>query len=351
MKKVQIIKKLLQSYQIWFIVIAFLTVFYVFLAWLAYPSIFFQLTAVMLLVSFLVIVIVVVHLLKTQEKQEDAFARFLQEPEEKNEYRLCECVPPNVQPYVQKLGQCLREQQAVLEEYSIQVADYETYIEQWVHEIKIPIALMTLVLDNRNNEMSPYVQKRMQHVRNQVQQDIEQILYYARLGASHKDYFWESVSLCALCKEAVADNAAFLKESGFKATFAKTECEVFTDKKGIMFILGQILSNSIKYADKTKEPSIDFAIVEQEQQIILSISDNGTGIPASDLPFVWEKGFTGDVGSYLSRSAGMGLYLVKRMADDLAISVDIKSVLGKGVTVELGFPKVERKGNESLFLW
>ena len=69
MKKVQIIKKLLQSYQIWFIVIAFLTVFYVFLAWLAYPSIFFQLTAVMLLVSFLVIVIVVVHLLKTQEKQ------------------------------------------------------------------------------------------------------------------------------------------------------------------------------------------------------------------------------------------------------------------------------------------
>ena len=91
--------------------------------------------------------------------------------------------------------------------------------------------------------------------------------------------------------------------------------------------------------------------MEQEQQIILSISDNGTGIPASDLPFVWEKGFTGDVGSYLSRSTGMGLYLVKRMADDLAISVDIKSVLGKGVTVELGFPKVERKGNESLFLW
>lgn len=74
----------------------------------------------------------------------------------------------------------------------------------------------------------------------------------------------------------------------------------------------------------------------------LSICDNGTGIPASDLPFVFDKGFTGDVGSYLSRSTGMGLYLVQQMASDLTIKIDIHSNTNGGTTVILTFPKVER---------
>lgn len=76
-------------------------------------------------------------------------------------------------------------------------------------------------------------------------------------------------------------------------------------------------------------------------QITLSISDNGLGIPASDLPFVFDKGFTGDRGSYLSRSTGMGLYLVQKMATDLAIDFQITSQLGQGTTVSLAFPKVQ----------
>lgn len=65
-------------------------------------------------------------------------------------------------------------------------------------------------------------------------------------------------------------------------------------------------------------------------------------IPASDLPFVFDKGFTGDVGSYLSRSTGMGLYLVQQMASDLTIKIDIHSNTNGGTTVILTFPKVER---------
>ena len=75
-------------------------------------------------------------------------------------------------------------------------------------------------------------------------------------------------------------------------------------------------------------------------ELSLSIKDNGTSIPLSDLPFVFDKGLTGDTGSYLSRSTGMGLYLVQKMATDLFITVELKNNSYGGTTVTLTFPKV-----------
>lgn len=95
---------------------------------------------------------------------------------------------------------------------------------------------------------------------------------------------------------------------------------------------------------KNSSPFLQFSINEasQSEEIILSINDNGMSIPISDLPFVFDKGFTGDTGSYLSRSTGMGLYLVQKMANDLTIKVEIQTNSYGGTTVTLTFPKVER---------
>ena len=135
-----------------------------------------------------------------------------------------------------------------------------------------------------------------------------------------------------------------LEEAHFSVTYSGNNCTAISDKKGFMFILGQIISNSVKYAAHDATPAIHFSVSDNKEigQIVLSICDNGTGIPASDLPFVFDKGFTGDVGSYLSRSTGMGLYLVQQMASDLTIKIDIHSNTNGGTTVILTFPKVER---------
>ena len=152
--------------------------------------------------------------------------------------------------------------------------------------------------------MSPLVHTRMLYVRDHTRQDIEQILYFSRLGATHKDYSFESLSILGTCREAVEDNLTLLEEAGF----------------------------SIEYTEN------DYQVISE--QISLSIKDNGTSIPLSDLPFVFDKGFTGDTGSYLSRSTGMGLYLVQKMATDLFITVELKNNSYGGTTVTLTFPKV-----------
>lgn len=187
------------------------------------------------------------------------------------------------------------------------------------------------------------VHTRMLYVRDHVRQNVEQILYFSRLGAAHKDCYFEPILILETCREAVEDNLSLLEEAQFSVTYSGNDCNVISNKKGFMFILGQIISNSVKYAVKDTAPAIQFSVTDNPEsgQITLSVSDNGTGIPASDLPFVFDKGFTGDAGSFLSRSTGMGLYLVQKMAKDLAIDLQITSQLSCGTTIILMFPKVQ----------
>ena len=160
---------------------------------------------------------------------------------------------------------------------------------------------MTLLLDNRKVEMSPLVHTRMLYVRDHVRQNVEQILYFSRLGAAHKDCYFEPILILETCREAVEDNLSLLEEAQFSVTYSGNDCNVISNKKGFMFILGQIISNSVKYAVKDTAPAIQFSVTDNPEsgQITLSVSDNGTGIPASDLPFVFDKGFTGDAGRQL----------------------------------------------------
>lgn len=291
--------------------------------------------------------IIPLTLIIRKRKQENlAFQRFLLEPDETNEYLLSEILSPSLRPYIHEIGQYLREKQTEIDERNMQVIDYEHYIENWVHEIKKPLSLMTLLLDNRKDEISSLVHTRMLYARDHIRQDVEQILYFSRLGAVHKDYYWEPLSIVNICKEAVEDNSTLLEEAGFHIEYPYEDYEVVSDKKGFMFILGQVISNSVKYSDKETSPLLRFEVKEDTgtQQIILSINDNGFGIPPSDLPFIFDKGFTGDTGSYLSRSTGMGLYLVQKMAYDLNISLNVQSRLGcdSNTTISLIFPKVQQ---------
>ena len=114
------------------------------------------------------------------------------------------------------------------------------------------------------------------------------------------------------------------------------------DKRGLEFILNQIISNSIKYCtnSKTHVPQISFSGEQTESYITLSIRDNGIGVYACDLPFLFEKGFTGSTSNTHKKATGMGLYLAKAVADDLTIQLEIQSEWKKGFEVILRFPNL-----------
>ena len=71
------------------------------------------------------------------------------------------------------------------------------------------------------------------------------------------------------------------------------------------------------------------------------VHDNGIGIPAHELPRVFDRGFTGSNGRNRGGSTGMGLYLCKKLAGFLELGLEIASEEGKGTTVTLTFPAKE----------
>lgn len=208
--------------------------------------------------------------------------------------------------------------------------EYKEYIEQWIHEVKTPITAMKLLCENND---SPFAREMLAELEN-VNRFTEQALYYARSEHTEKDYLIREIELRDVVHSAIADNKYLLRQNNVVITADNIDSNVYTDDKWVRFILNQIISNAVKY--RTEKPVLRFFTVRENDRILLSVEDNGMGISESDLPRIFEKGFTGQNGRMIQSSTGIGLYLCKRLCDKLGIGLTAYSE-GKGTTITLSF--------------
>lgn len=222
----------------------------------------------------------------------------------------------------------------ILSKHQAEILEYKNYVETWVHEIKTPIAVEHLIIDNNKSPLTTSLEEEVE----KVEAYVEQLLYYTKSGSLEADYIIQPVSLKKLVTEAVRKNRKMMVAGNVMPKFKNVEYEILTDTKWMGFILGQIITNSVKYSDSRKKPCITFEAVENKGNLIeFSVSDNGIGIPSSDLTRVFQKGFTGENGRIVQRSTGMGLYLCKSLCDKMDIPLSIRSSQGQGTTISFLF--------------
>lgn len=242
---------------------------------------------------------------------------------------------------LEELGQQLNEKEIRQKQLETEKKEQEEYVETWVHEIKTPIALAALLLDNRKEEMSREVYQRMQHVNVKLQEYVEQIFYYSKLNCEHKDYIFRRVFLQECVEHVIEDYRYFLEEKQIRITMDLGNAQVLTDQRSLEFILAQLLTNAITYLPgMQEEKKISFVAQNREKEVILLVKDNGIGVKPSDLPFIFEKGFSGDNQEVNKKTTGMGLYLVRELAKSLKLACQAQSEYGQGFCVELRFPVV-----------
>ena len=220
---------------------------------------------------------------------------------------------------LEQIGEVQRERQ-----------EYKEYIEQWIHEVKTPITAIKLICEN--NRCS-FTRELMAELEN-INRFTEQALYYARSEHTEKDYSVREISLSDVVHGAIADNKYLLRQNNVAVTVEDVEYSIYSDDKWLRFILDQLISNAVKY--RADQPVLHFFADKKTDSIILSVSDNGIGIPQGDLPRIFEKGFTGQNGRTIHRSTGIGLYLCGRLCDKLGIGISASSE-GKGTTISLSF--------------
>lgn len=225
---------------------------------------------------------------------------------------------------------------AMLEEinkYKYLQEEYREYIELWVHEIKTPIASSRLITQNNKSDSMNSINEEL----GRIEAYIEQVLFYSRSNNVEKDYIIKEINLEKLCFSILKKNSLMFIKNKIGIETNGLDLMVYSDSKWLEFIINQILTNSIKYLNKTSA-HIKIVAKEQKNGIVLSIEDNGIGIQKSEVPLIWNKGFTGTNGRKTEYSTGMGLYICRKLCDKLGLSIDAQSEQGIGTTINIVFP-------------
>lgn len=201
----------------------------------------------------------------------------------------------------------------------------------WIHEIKIPIASCKMIIENNPTPLSRSLNEEL----DKIDAFTEQALYYAKSNVVQKDYRIKKVNLNTLVKEAVKKNKSLILSKGIQLSMGALDLTVYTDEKWVIFIISQLISNSCKYGKK-----LHFEAVMDKEQVVLKVIDEGVGIPPQDIDRIFEKGFVGENGRHLNqKSTGIGLYLCAKLCSSLHIGISCTSVVDKGTTIDLVFPK------------
>lgn len=201
------------------------------------------------------------------------------------------------------------------------------YFTTWVHQIKIPISVMRMELVEQDTD--EYRELSAELFR--IEQYVEMVLCYFRLEDGGKDLVVKETELDPVIRANVRKYAPIFIRKRIMLIFEGTDQKAVTDSKWLDFILGQLLSNSLKY---TKQGSVSIIVGGDS----ITVSDTGIGISEEDLPRIFERGYTGINGRTENRSTGIGLYLVKKAADRIGAVLSVKSKIGKGTDVCISFP-------------
>ena len=350
---VQRLKEVLRENWFWLALLLLTDVICALFLWLSDAEAFAVLSGLLLFSSAVIFFGTVLFLCRKEAGKERLFREFLDTPDEFHTESALSGSGAREKRQIRAVREVLAGNRKALLAETARRTGYEEYIETWAHEIKTPLSLITLMLDSRSSEMSETVRKRLDCAQIQIQEYVEQMLYYSRLRSSHKDYVFERTDLSEACREVLEEYQMFLDTYGFQVEEEYTALPVLTDRKSFAFIFRQVLANAVKYR-KPDDPAPHLlirSVPEEDGGVCLTVEDNGIGVMRRDLPFLFDRGFCSENGESGRKSTGMGLYLVKQLADDLKIRVDLNSEYGKGFAVSFSFPDIFRthatKGNSN----
>lgn len=225
--------------------------------------------------------------------------------------------------YMLLLNELMQRKNEALNQYDQKTKELYEYATLWSHQMKTPVTAMGLVVQETGGEQAALLDTQLF----EMNRYIDILLQFLRLDTMHQDLLIQEYSLEDIVKQAVKyfSRTFIIKHISLEMGDLKTP--VVTDEKWLLFCIKQVLSNSLKY---TKEGSV--RIYEEESKILV-IEDTGIGISPEDLPRIFEQGFTGYNGHKDKCATGIGLYLTKKIMDNLGHPIYVESVPGQGTKV------------------
>ena len=228
-----------------------------------------------------------------------------------------------------------KDRAAIAQENDVCLQEMTDYYTLWAHQIKTPIASMRLNLQNQDSEFA----RRILEDLARIERYVEMVMGYLRLDSDFTDYVIREYDLDEIVKQTVKKFAGQFIRKKLQLDYRPLHTRAVTDEKWLQFVLEQVISNSLKYTESgriTIEMESD-AMAKEAGDAILCIRDTGIGIAPEDIPRIFEKGYTGYNGRSDKKASGIGLYLCRRICDNLGHVITANSSLENGTVIRIRF--------------
>jgi two-component system phosphate regulon sensor histidine kinase PhoR len=213
------------------------------------------------------------------------------------------------------------------------------------HELKTPLSAIkayaeTLRMGAVNDpEHNLGFVQRIEEQADRLHQLILDILQIARLEQGQETVEIVPVPLAALieeCGNQFADLAA-AKQVALQTELPDEDVQTLADEEGIRTILNNLVDNAIKYTPAGGQVTIRCQV--GDERVALEVQDTGIGIAERDQARVFERFYRVDKARSDSSSTGLGLSIVKHLAQSFGGSVNLESAPSRGSTFRVELPR------------
>lgn len=217
------------------------------------------------------------------------------------------------------------------EETRAKEKDQLDYFTLWLHQIKTPISVISLILQRSEDDSKEKQQLEQELI--YLNNYTHMALNYLKLEETGKELDLNEIRLDSVIKEVIKSYSLLFIYNDISLGFDIADEKVLTDRKWLQVLIEQLLSNSLKYSPGG---SINIYMNTPTQ---LVIEDTGSGIRKEDLPRIFEKGYTGLNGRLHEKSTGLGLFLSRKICQRLGHSLTIDSEMGVGTKATIDFTR------------
>jgi two-component system phosphate regulon sensor histidine kinase PhoR len=215
------------------------------------------------------------------------------------------------------------------------------FVSNVSHELRTPLAsikaYVEMLIDGEADDEKTQREfyEVIQNEANRLSRLIDNILNISRIESGLVKINKQPLSLMVVIKEALEVMAPQARTKQIKLVEQLTPAfyQTLADKDMLYQAVLNLLSNAVKYTPEGGTITVQTLVDEDKKKVITRISDTGLGIPAKDVPFVFDKFYRAEANNHMAKGTGLGLSLVKHIVETVHRGrVSVESEVGKGTT-------------------
>lgn len=193
------------------------------------------------------------------------------------------------------------------------------------HDLKTPITSIKGYVEGLLDGVANTPEKQEKYLRtidnkvNDMVKLINELSLYSKIDNDRIPYHFRRINLTDYFHDCVEEIGMDLESKGIELNYSNLlprETEIIADPEQFKRVINNIISNSIKYMDKP-HGRIDIRLLDEQDSVRIEIEDNGRGIPARDLPNIFNRFFRGDASrNTATGGSGIGLSIVRKIVED-----------------------------------